>query len=239
MAAAAQASDDGVRVLTSKATGAVLAELAGLYTRHSGVDVRVESAGGVDVQKRVAGGEAVDVVVLAASALAELAHASRILPGAPAGIARSDIVIAVPLHATHPPIGSEQAVRNAVLDGGRIGYSTGPSGTHVLDLLDRWHVRDSVSQRLVLAPPGVGVAMLLARGEADLGFQQRSEFIAATGIEIVGPLPPAIQLVTVFAAAVGRQSTKRAAAEALIAWLASSATDAVKRRHGLEPCTPA
>ena len=85
------------------------------------------------------------------------------------------------------------------------------------------------------APPGVPVAALVANGEADLGFQQLSELIGQPGIEIVGPLPPQIQAVTVFSAGVASKSSDPEAARALVAYLASVETDRAKRRHGMKP----
>ena len=89
------------------------------------------------------------------------------------------------------------------------------------------------------APPGIPVATLVARGDVELGFQQLSELIHAAGIDVIGPLPPGIQMVTVFSAAVCTVSNRRAAARDLLAFLASPAADATKRRHGMDPATTA
>ena len=79
------------------------------------------------------------------------------------------------------------------------------------------------------------VATLVANGDADLGFQQLSELIGQPGIEVVGPLPPEIQAVTVFSAGVSMTSRDPEGARALVAYLASAETDDAKRRHGMEP----
>ena len=89
-----------------------------------------------------------------------------------------------------------------MLEARRICYSTGPSGDHLKALCEKWGVTESVVARALVAPPGVPVASLVARGDADLGFQQLSELIGQPGIEIVGALPPEIQAVTVFSAGV-------------------------------------
>ncbi len=94
---------------------------------------------------------------------------------------------------------------------------------------------NSVLGRALVAPPGVPVASLVARGDADLGFQQLSELMGQPGIEIVGPLPPEVQSVTVFSAGVSSKSAKQEAARALIAYLALAETGDMKRRHGMEP----
>jgi molybdate transport system substrate-binding protein len=79
------------------------------------------------------------------------------------------------------------------------------------------------------------VATLLARGEADLGFQQLSELQGALGIEIVGVLPEAIQPMTIFAAGVCRAAANATAARAFIEYLASDRSADAKRRHGMTP----
>ena len=93
----------------------------------------------------------------------------------------------------------------------------------------------SVVARALVAPPGVPVASLVARGDADLGFQQLSELIGQPGIEIVGALPPEIQAVTVFSAGVSSTSADREAAQALVAYIASAETRETKQRYGMEP----
>ncbi len=117
----------------------------------------------------------------------------------------------------------------------RICYSTGPSGDHLKTLCEKWGVTEAVMGRALTAPPGVPVASLVARGDADLGFQQLSELVGQPGIEIVGSLPSEIQPVTVFSAGVASTSRERDAAHALIAYMASHETRDAIRRYGMEP----
>ncbi len=117
----------------------------------------------------------------------------------------------------------------------RIGYSTGPSGDHLMKLLQRWGIADAVAARMVKAPPGIPVGTLLARGEADVGFQQLSELQNVPGVDVAGALPPEIQEITVFTGAVCTSSERRAAAAALLDFCGSSQADAIKRKLGMEP----
>ena len=114
-------------------------------------------------------------------------------------------------------------------------YSTGPSGDHLKALCEKWDFADSVLARALVAPPGVPVASLVAKGDADLGFQQLSELISQPAIEVVGPLPPEIQAVTVFSAGVSVKSSDPEGARAFVAFLASAETAPTKQRHGMEP----
>lgn len=233
-----RADDDAIGGISSMATRAVLAELADAYGRQSGQRVAMESVGGVDAARRVRAGEAFDFVVLASTAIEALAAEGRIDPRSRIDFARSGIAIAVKAGAPHPEIGDEAAIRQAVLAANTIGYSTGPSGVHLVRLFGRWGIAETIAPRIVQAPPGVPVGTLVARGEVELGFQQRSELIHVPGVDVVGELPPEIQAITTFSAAVCTASTRHAAANAWLRFLASSEADAAKRRRGMEPIDP-
>jgi molybdate transport system substrate-binding protein len=147
----------------------------------------------------------------------------------------SGISVAVRSGCAHPRIESEQALRETIQQARTIGYSTGPSGTHLLGLLERWGLRQQMGDRIVQAPPGVPVASLVADGSVELGFQQLSELIHAPGIEVIGPLPPGTQQMTAFTAAIVSGSEQIDAARAFIAFMASPAAHEAKRHQGMEP----
>ena len=221
--------------ISSMATRALLAELAAAYAQRSGRAAAFESVGGVDAAKRVAAGEAFDVVVLASDAIERLLPTGRIVADTVVDIVQSAVAVAVPAGAAVPDLASEDAVRRAVLAARAIGYSTGPSGNELLKLFARWGIADTVRERLVQARVGVPVADLVARGEADLAFQQYAEMKDAPGVHVAGLLPPAIAIVTRFTGAVCAASTNQAEARALLAFLASPGTEDAKRRHGMAP----
>jgi molybdate transport system substrate-binding protein len=221
--------------ISSMATRHVLSELADAYQRRSGQRVAIESVGGVDAARRVESGETFDFVVLAADAIERLAAARRVDAGSRVDFARSGVAIAVRSGAPRPDVGNERAIRNAVLAARSIGYSTGPSGTHLARVFERWGIAEAIAPRIVQAPPGVPVGTLVARGDVELGFQQLSELMHVAGVDVLGVLPPEIQVVTVFSAAVCSASAQPASAAALLAFLASSDADAAKHRHGMEP----
>lgn len=228
---------DGERIIgiSSMATRHVLAELADAYERRSGQRVAVESVGGVDAARRVQGGEVFDFVVLAADAIGQLGRSARIDPLSRTDLARSGVAIAVAGGTRKPDVGNELAIRHAVLAARTVGYSTGPSGAHLARLFERWGIAETIAPRIVQAPPGVLVGALVARGEVELGFQQLSELMHLPGIDVIGFLPPEIQCVTVFSAAVCTTSTRPEVARALLSFMASPEADGAKRRHGMEP----
>lgn len=221
--------------ISSMATRQVLADLADAWRLRSGVEVAFESMGGVDAAKRVQLGEAFDVVALANDALDKLIATGRVVAGSKADLARSEVAVAVRAGAPRPDIASEDALRRAVLSARTIGYSTGPSGVALAALFDRWGIADAVRERLVQAPSGVPVGQLLASGEVELGFQQKSELIDEHGIAVLGTMPRGLEIVTTFSAGLCAASPQPEAARAFLAYLQSPATADAKRRHGMAP----
>ena len=226
---------DVITGICSMAMRHVLAELGDAYEREAGQPVAIVSVGGVDAACRVADGEAFDFVVLAADAIEQLAAGGRVAPRSRTDLARSAVAIAVAADAMRPDVSTESAIRDAVLRARSIGYSTGPSGVHLVRLFDRWGIADAIAPRIVQAPPGIPVGTLVARGDVELGFQQLSELMHLPGIDVIGLLPAEIQVETVFSAAVCTASNCPAAAKAWLSFLASPEADAAKRRHGMEP----
>lgn len=221
--------------ISSMATRQVLAELAAAYQERTGVPVQIESVGGVDAARRVQAGEPFDVVVLAADAIDKLIAAGAAVAGSKVDLVHSPVAVAIRAGAPRPDIATEDALRRTVRAAASIGYSTGPSGTALLRLFERWGIADELGKRLVQAPPGVPVGTLVARGEVALGFQQLSELIHLDGIELAGTLPAAVQIITTFSGAVCAASAQPDAARRMLAFMASPDAAAAKRRHGMEP----
>lgn len=224
-----------IRGISSMATRQVLADLVAAFTQQSGAGAAIESVGGVDAAKRVAAGEAFDVVILASDAIDKLMTAGHLLPGSKVDWVQSGVAVAVPAGARLPDIASEDAVRQAVLVAPSISLSTGPSGVALGRLFERWGIADQIAPRMVQAPPGVPVGSLVAKGEVALGFQQLAELLHVPGIQIVGPLPPEIQITTTFSAGIGGHSQQVDAARSLLAYLASPAAAEAKQKQGMEP----
>ncbi len=223
--------------ISSKATQAVLADLAQVYQTQTGVVWQVESVGGVDAARRIQAGEVFDVVLLASDAIDRLIGSGHVLAGSRVDWVRSPVAVAVAQGAPHPDIGSADALKAAVLAADKVAYSTGPSGVYLEKLFAQWGISAQLQGRLVTAPPGVPVGALVARGEASLGFQQLSELMALPGIDVLGELPPGAAFITVFSAglsqAVSAQAQRVQAVHEWMAFLASAATEPIKRRHGM------
>jgi molybdate transport system substrate-binding protein len=197
----------------------------------------LESVGGVDAARRIRDGERCDVVVLADDVMLQLAAERRVDAAARTVVAVSATCVAVPEGAMLPDVSSEASVREAVLEAPRIALSTGPSGTAVRALFDRWGIATRVAARIVEAPPGVPVGRLVAMGQADLGFQQRSELLPVAGVRIVGELPVGLVAETIFAGAVCATAAQPKQAREWLAFLAAPASADAKRRYGMQPAS--
>jgi molybdate transport system substrate-binding protein len=224
-----------IKGISSMATRQLLADLAAAYEQRAGGAVQFESVGGVDAAKRVQGGERFDLVVLASDAIDKLLLGAALIPGSKVDLVQSPVAVAVRAGAPCPDIASEDALRAAVRSATTIGYSTGPSGTALMRLFERWGMAADIASRLVQAPPGVPVGTMVARGEVALGFQQLSELIHVDGITVAGQLPEPVQIITTFSGAVCATSTQPQAARDLLAFMASPGAAMAKRRQGMEP----
>jgi len=222
-----------LKLISSMATRELLAALAGQYQRDAGRSVQPAAGGGVEVAKRIAAGEGCDVVVLAANAIDKLIAEGAVLPGR-VDLVRSGVAIAVPAGAARPAIATAEDVKAAVLAAPSLSYSTGPSGVYLENLFTNWEILEQIRPRIVVPPPGIPVGSLVADGRAALGFQQLSELMSLPGIVVLGPLPAAIQTMTVFAGGVCAACDEPAAARALLAYLASPAMTPMKQRYGME-----
>ena len=171
----------------------------------------------------------------ASDAIEKLVEAGQLTRQSRVDLARSGVAVAVRAGAPRSDLRDGDAVRRAVLAAKTLGYSTGPSGVALARQFERWGIAELIKDRIVQAPPGVPVGQLVAEGRVELGFQQLSELMNLGGIEVLGPLPEDIQIITTFSAAVSVTCARPDAVRALLAFMASPAMDAVKRRNGMEP----
>ncbi|MDP2262522.1 MAG: substrate-binding domain-containing protein [Hydrogenophaga sp.] len=221
------------------ATRQLLAELVSAFEKLSGCTAVIEAVGGVDAAKRVQAGEAFDVVVLASDAIDKLLAAGHLHAGSKVDLVKSGVAACVRAGSPLPDISSEDAVKRAVLAARSISCSTGPSGVALAKLFERWGIAGEIQDRMVQAPPGVPVGTLVARGEVELGFQQLSELLHVQGISVVGPLPPAIQITTIFSAGIHASvpagSAQFERVSAMLDHMCSPQAREAKQRQGMDP----
>jgi molybdate transport system substrate-binding protein len=184
---------------------------------------------------RLGHGEPADVVIMVRSALDELAKKGNILEGSQVDLARSRIGMAVRAGAAIPGIGSVAAFRSALLQAHSIAYSDSASGVYIAsELFKRLGIQSEMAakSRQIPAEP---VGLVVARGEAEIGFQQMSELLPISGITIVGPIPDEVQKITVFSAGIVAKSQAQDSGRALIRYLASPAACATIKQTALDP----
>lgn len=186
------------------------------------------------VQKRLERGDRSDVVIVARTSLDRLITDKRIVPETAVDIATSGIGAVVKLGARKPDISSVTAFRQTLLNANSIAYSSSLSGVYLsTELFPRLGLAEALKSKLRrIEDARVGLA--IARGDAEIGFQQISELIHVSGVEYVGPLPEGIQKTTIISAGISTDARNVASAQALIGFLASPAAASVMRKHGLE-----
>lgn len=187
------------------------------------------------IPNRLARGEAADVVIMARSALDALVSAGRVRKGSEVDLVRSRIGLAVKAGAPRPDISSVEGLKRTLLSARSIAYSDSVSGAYVAkELFARLGIAGEVASRCRMIP-ATPVGLIVARGEAEVGFQQISELLPIAGIQVVGPIPDAVQKVTVFSAGITTKAQSPEAARRLIDYLASRQAWPAIRRSGLQP----
>ena len=192
-------------------------------------------AGADSIPSRLQRGEAIDVVIVADTVLEQLIKDGLVAADSRVDLARSSIGVAVRAGAPRPDIGTVDALKATLLQAKSIAYSGSVSGTYVsTELFQRLGIADEVAAKSrKIDRERVGA--VVARGEAEIGFQQISELLPVPGLTFVGPLPPEVQKVSVFSAGVIKTSRQPEAARALIRFLASPEAASTVARTGLEP----
>jgi molybdate transport system substrate-binding protein len=223
-----------VKLLASGALREALEELLPEFERAGAHKVALTIAGTAGIVNRMQKGEVTDVVILADYALAGLTREGKVVDGSRADFARAGVGVAVAKGAPRPDIGSAEALRRTLLAARSIAHSRGPSGIYLAGLFRKLGIADELKAK-VKEVEGEPVARLVARGEIQIGFQQISEIIHVAGVDYIGPLPPDVQHITVFASGLASTAKETDAAKALVRFLTGPAAGSVLKKHGLEP----
>jgi molybdate transport system substrate-binding protein len=223
-----------IKVLSSIATREAYHELVPQFERASGHQVATTWAGTVDIMKRMAAGEVHDLIVISSVELEELIKQGKVASGSRVDIAKSGIGVAVRAGAPRPDVGSAEALKRALLAAKTVGYTSGPSGVYMANLIERMAIAAEIRPKHRGVPSGGTIGTIIASGDCEIGFQQISELVHIKGIDYVGPLPPDVQRVTIFATGIPAGAPNPDGARALVKFLTTPASAAVIRKHGLE-----
>jgi molybdate transport system substrate-binding protein len=187
------------------------------------------------IPMRLARGEPADVLILVGYALGDLIKRGTVIPDSRVDLVNSKIGIAVKAGSPKPDISSTDALRRALLAAKSVAYSDSASGVYVsTEMFEKLGIAEVMKDKAKKIP-ATPVAEIVARGEAEIGFQQISELKPIAGIDIVGPLPDDLQKVTVFSAGIAMVSKEPEAGRALIKFLTSPAAREAIVNSGLEP----
>ena len=187
------------------------------------------------IPQRLARGEPADVFIMVGDALGKLVEQGKAVGATRVDLVRSPIGMSVRAGAPKPDIGTPEALKRTLLGAKSVAYSDSASGVYVgNELFKKLGIEAEMKDkaRMIPAEP---VAAVVARGEAEIGFQQVAELLPIPGADFVGPIPAEVQKITVFSAAVASNSTAPDAAKAFIAFLASPAAAPVLKKTGLDP----
>lgn len=222
-----------IKVMATAAIQEAYLELVPEFERTTGNKVVTLWVPTVEIMSRLKDGERVDLVIMAADSVDELIKLGKIVPGSRVDIATSGIGVAVRAGAPKPDISSAEAFERTLLAAKSIVYSFGPSGVYLAGLFQRMGIADKLKPKLKQVK-GEPTGAVVARGEAEIGFQQVCELLPVAGIDFLGPLPASIQKITVIAAGLHVAAKQPDAASALVKFLTAPAAAPIIRKKGME-----
>jgi molybdate transport system substrate-binding protein len=229
------ASAAEIRVIGSPGFREAYTELLPGFETTAGHHVTTVWGGVNEVAKRVGEGEMADIVILPAAQIDDLIRRGKLSPETRVDVAKSSIGVAIRMGAPRIDAASSEGIRKALIAAKSIAYSSGPSGAHMADVIQKWGLADQLKAKTRISPPDTPVGVMIARGDIEIGFQQVSELIRIKGIDYLGPLPRDIDEITVFSAAVHRNASAPDAAKALVKYLSAPETAPTIRKTGMDP----
>ena len=222
-----------LRVWSTLAIATVLTEVGPEYERASGVRLRVVSDLPPGFARRAAAGEPFDLLISGSAAVDEWIAAGRVLASTRTVLARSGIGVAVRAGTPKPPLGTVDAFRRALIGARAVAYLRVGSGLYLDSLFARLGLAEAIGAK-ARRPEGDSVAVLVARGEVDLGLVVLTQILTTPGVELAGPLPPEIQSYITFVAAVSADARAPDAAARLITFLRGPMAARVILAQGME-----
>jgi molybdate transport system substrate-binding protein len=232
------AAGNVIRALMTIAVRGAVEELLPAFEKASGDKVVATWATSALLNERIRKGEVADLLISTRAGIDDLIKTGRVAAGSDADIARVGVGVAVRKGSPRPDISTPEAFKRALLAAKAVGYSDpaagGVSGVHVAKALERLGIASELKAKSRFPPPSGLSAALLVTGEVDLAIQQISELVSVDGVEVIGPLPGDLQLVTTFTAGVPAAATHADVGRALIGFLRSAHARAILATRGLD-----
>lgn len=230
-----------LRILSGGAPKEIFLQLTPTFERQSGHKIDYVFAVMSALRDKVAAGETADVLVMPTNILDGYQKEGVVRPQGRAVLGLVSINAVVRAGAPKPDLSSAEKVKEAILASRAITHATPgatPSGTHMGKLIEEFGIAEAMKGRIIHRPALEGGVGLVASGEADIGFYPKSEVVNTEGLEVSGPLPEAIQLTTIYGAAVTAASAAPDAGAAFIAFMSDSKHRAAWASAGFDPPSP-
>jgi len=228
-----------VNVLISGGFSSAYEQLLPEFERTSGIKVITGSGasqgtGPQTIAAQLARGVSADVVILSREGLGELIAANRIIAGTDVDLARVPLGVAVRAGTPKPDVSTVEAIKQILLRAKTVAVPGSTSGIWLrTDLFPRLGIVEKINVKA--APRGARATEMVAEGGADLAVMPVSEILHAAGVDFAGSLPPEIQFIQMFSAAVVAGSREIDGAKRLIEFLASARASEAIRKSGMEP----
>jgi molybdate transport system substrate-binding protein len=222
-----------MKILSGGAMRALLVEAVPLFETASGIKADVHFALTSVLKKEIEDGVVFDIALLPRPELEALVRHGSVAAGTLTDITRSAVGLAVRAGALKPDIATVAAFKRTLMAAQTVGYSDGPSGAYVTDLLQRLGIAEEMKPRVRLTSGPV--AELVAKGEAEIGLQQIVAILPVKGADLVGPLPAELQNIIVYAAGLSARPADAPAARQFIAFMATASAIRLIRAKGMEP----
>lgn len=228
-----------IKVLSGSALEPVFPEIIRAFERQTEHRVVLDSDGAVGAMTaRIEKGEIADVVIVSGAQIDRLEKLNRVVAGSRTDLARVGVGVFVRRGAPKPDIGTVDSFKRVMLAAKSIGYNDPAAGApvsiYLLDLFDRMGIGAEMKAKSVAFKIRTERFAPVARGEVEIGFNQISEILAAEGVDLVGPLPAAIQNNTQFSAGIVANGKQPAAAKTLIEFMSSAQSKAIMKSKGFE-----
>jgi molybdate transport system substrate-binding protein len=232
-------ADPALNVYSTIAMRGALEELVPQFQKESGQTLAITWGTAAALTKRIEAGEPADVAILARANIETLGREGKIAPGTAVTLGQSGIVVAIKAGAHKPDISTPEAFKKTLLEAKSIAYSDpaagGASGVHFAKVLEDLGIADQMKPKTKHPPAGGNSGTLVATGVAELAIQQKPEIKNAAGVDVVGPLPDALNKITEFGAGVTSTSKNVDAGKALLKFLQSPEADKVLKASGFDP----
>ena len=222
-----------IKMIGSTAMREALDELIPMFEKATGHKVVINFQSGAELPVRVEEGVPSDLVLTTPDNIDRLAKGGKVAANSRVDFVRSRVGVAVRAGAPRPDITTPDGFKAAMLAAKSIGISKGPSGVHLMSVMQRLGIADEA--KAVMPALGVRVGTLVAKGEAEIGVQQVTELLPITGIDFIGPLPKELQTEIVYGTVRPMNAKETAAADALVKFLTSEAVAPHLKKMGLDP----